>query len=192
MDGLTLCLLALALSMDAFAVSVSNALCYQNLTRRWAVLSAAFYGVFQGLMPLIGFFARRLVGQWLGAFDHWLALLLLGFIGGKMLVEGIRALHPKDSCPTAAPVFSLRVLLVQAVATSIDAMAVGISFAALSVNIPLAAALIAVITFVCCLIGSELGRRFGSLLGDWAQILGGAILLGIGAKIWVEHMFFGG
>ena len=192
MDGLTLCLLALALSMDAFAVSVSNALCYQNLTRRWAALSAGCYGLFQGIMPVIGFFAGRLVGRWLGAFDHWLALVLLGFIGGKMLVEGIRALRRKDSCDSAAPVFGLRVMLVQAVATSIDAMAVGISFAALAVNLPLAAGLIAAITFVCCLVGSELGRRFGALLGDWAQILGGAILLGIGAKIWVEHMFFGG
>ncbi|MDL2254153.1 manganese efflux pump MntP family protein [Ruminococcaceae bacterium OttesenSCG-928-I18] len=191
MQGITLVVLALGLAMDAFAVSVSNSMCFKNLSRRWAYTAALCFGLFQGIMPTIGFFAGRLLGRWIGAIDHWLALVLLGFIGGKMLFEGIRALRRPESCP-ASPVYGLRMMLVQALATSIDALAVGISFAALSVNILWAACLIAAITFACCAIGSELGRRFGALLGDWAQIFGGLLLVTIGLKIWIEHMFLGG
>ncbi len=191
MSALGLFVLALGLSMDAFAVSISNAMCYKNLSPRWALVTSASFGIFQGIMPIIGFFAGRLIGGFIGTFDHWLAFILLGFIGGKMVYEGIRALRHPEACPVDAR-FTFKTLLVQALATSIDALAVGISFAALSVGIWGAAAVITLTTFVCCLVGSLLGRKFGLLLGDWAQILGGTVLVGIGLKIFIEHMLGGG
>lgn len=190
MDIVTLVLLALGLSMDAFAVSISNSMCYAGITGKWRFANSACFGIFQGLMPIIGFFAGRLLGGFITAVDHWLALILLGFIGGKMAIEGIKALRSPNSCP-AAQTFGVKTMLMQALATSIDALAVGISLAALSVNIWAAAGLIALATFVICLLGALLGKGFGALLGDWAQILGGLLLVGIGLKIFIEHMLGG-
>lgn len=178
---------ALALSMDAFAVSVSNALCYPSMSKKQGLANSACFGLFQGLMPVLGFFAGQLFSRFISSVDHWIALVLLAIIGGKMLVEGVQALRKPEICP-ASPTFTTKTMLLQAVATSIDALAVGISFAALSVNILFAAAIIAVTTFLCCLVGVFLGRKFGFVLGEWAQILGGAILVGIGVKIFIEHM----
>lgn len=187
-----LVIMGLGLSMDAFAVSISNSMCYKGITGKQRLAAAFSFGVFQGLMPIIGFFAGRLLAGLIQSVDHWVALVLLGFIGGKMLVEGIRALRRSqdDACATAP--FTFKVLLLQALATSIDALAVGVSLAVLSVNIWYASSIIAILTFAVCVIGGFLGKRFGSLLGDWAQIFGGLILVGIGLKIFIEHMFFGG
>lgn len=187
MGNFTLLLLALGLSMDAFAVSVSNAMCFKALTRKQAFANSLAFGVFQGGMPVVGFFAGRLFEGFVTAVDHWIALVLLGFIGGKMVAEGIRALHAPESCP-AGQTFSVKTMLVQAVATSIDALAVGISFAALAVNVWLAAGAIALLTFAICVAGSAIGRKFGALLGDWAKIVGGVVLAGIGLRIFIEHM----
>lgn len=181
---------ALALSMDAFAVSISNSLCFPGLSKKQGIANSASFGFFQGLMPIIGFFAGQLLSGVITTVDHWIALLLLGFIGGKMLVDGIQALRAPEACP-AGQIFTLKTMVMQAIATSIDALAVGVSFAALAVNIWAAAGAIALITFVCCLIGVFLGRKFGFLLGDWAQIFGGLILVGIGLKIFIEHMMGG-
>lgn len=190
MSTTTLLLLALGLSMDAFAVSVSNAMCFKGLSGRQALVNSAIFGVFQGVMPLAGYFAGRLFEGVVTAVDHWVALILLGVIGGKMLWEGVRAIRQPESCP-AGETFGVKTMLVQAVATSIDALAVGISFAALSVNIWLAAGEIALVTFVICALGGLLGRKFGALLGDWAKIVGGVILVGIGLRIFIEHMLAG-
>lgn len=192
MNIATLFMIAVGLSMDAFAVSVSNALCYKDITMRQVSINSLAFGVFQGVMPLLGYFAGRAFAGVIQSVDHWLALVLLGFIGGKMLLEGIRALYASEGCCTEPAAYTTRSLLIQAVATSIDALAVGISFAALAVNVWVAVALIAAVTFVCCMAGGRLGQSFGALLGDWAQILGGVILVGIGVKIFVEHMFMGG
>ena len=171
----TLFLLALGLSMDAFAVSVTNSMCFAQFTRRQAVATSACFGLFQGLMPV----------------DHWVAFALLGLIGGSMLWEAVqdirRTKKEGPACP-AGRQFGLKMMLVQALATSIDALAVGVSFAALSVNIWLAAGFICCITFACCLVGHALGRRFGLLLGARAQLCGGAILVAIGVKILIEHL----
>ena len=113
--------------------------------------------------------------------------MLLEFIGGKMLLDAIKELREPAVCPVERT-FTPRLMLAQAIATSIDALAVGVSFAALSVNIVAAAGFIAAVTFVCCLVGHALGRRFGALLGKWAEIGGGIILMGIGVKILVEHL----
>ncbi|MDL2294870.1 manganese efflux pump MntP family protein [Ruminococcaceae bacterium OttesenSCG-928-D13] len=189
MNTSVLLLTAVGLAMDAFAVSISNAMCYAGLTKKQMVANSAAFGLFQGLMPMIGFFFGMLVGNFIRGVDHWVALVLLGFIGGKMLVEGIRALrHAGDDCPVDLPVYGAKTMLVQAFATSIDALAVGIGLAALSVNIFAATAVIALVTFAVCLLGGFLGRRFGVLLGDWAQIFGGLILVFIGLKIFIEHM----
>ena len=179
----SLFLLALGLSMDAFAVSVSNSLCFAGLRRRDGALTSAAFGIFQGLMPILGFFAGRLFAEAVSAVDHWIAFVLLGFIGGKMLAEALRELRAGEAGACAPQKrFSLRLVLVQAVATSIDALAVGVSL------IWSAAAFIACVTFACCLVGHAVGRRFGALLGSKAQVLGGVILIVLGAKILIEHL----
>lgn len=189
MDTATLFLIALGLAMDAFAVSLSNSMAYRGLRHRQVAINSLTFGLFQGAMPLIGFFAGRLFAGTVQAVDHWVAVVLLGIIGGKMIVEGIKSLRSKEDCKPATT-FTARILLTQAVATSIDALAVGISFAALAVNIWYAVAFIAAITALCCLAGGLLGKSFSALLGDWAQVLGGVILVGIGLRIFIEHTWF--
>lgn len=187
MGTITLFLLALGLSMDAFAVSISNGMCYRNFHRRQAVASSFAFGLFQMLMPIAGFFAGRTFSDAISSLDHWIALILLGFIGGKMVFDGIQDLRNPEACDPSRS-FDGRTLLLQAVATSIDALAVGISFAVMQVNILLAAGFIGVVTFSCCLVGAVLGKRFGLLLGTRAEVFGGIILVGIGLKIFIEHM----
>lgn len=187
MDGITLLILAFGLSMDAFAVSVSNSMSFSGLRRRQAVLTSFSFGLFQGLMPVIGYLAGRTFAQAVSAVDHWVAFILLGFIGGKMVLDAVRELRAPEQAAKPKS-FSLRLMLVQAFATSIDALAVGVSFAALDVNIFAAASFIAGVTFVCCLVGHLLGKLFGDWLGSRAELLGGVILIGIGLKILIEHL----
>lgn len=182
----TLFLIALGLSMDAFAVSVSNGMCFRNFGIRQILAAAFSFGLFQMLMPIIGYFAGCTFSNAISSLDHWIALILLGAIGGKMVYDGIIELRNPDSCP-AQRCFTVRVLLLQAVATSIDALAVGIGFAVMQVDIIPAAAFVGVITFTCCLFGAFLGHRFGLVLGKRAEVLGGVILVAIGVKIFIEH-----
>lgn len=188
MNTLTLFFLAVGLSMDAFAVSVSNSMCHKGLDRRTALVTSLSFGIFQGMMPVIGYAAGRTFADAVSALDHWIAFVLLGYIGGKMIADAVREWNAEaESCPAA---LTLGVILTQAVATSIDALAVGVSFAALDIHIVTAASFIACVTFVCCVAGHAIGERFGRLLGKWAQVFGGVILVGIGTKILVEHLFF--
>lgn len=187
MDTTTLLLLACGLAMDAFAVSLSNGLCYQNFRRSQAVLSAVTFGVFQAAMPVIGYFAGRFFSEAISSIDHWIAFLLLGLIGGHMLVEAVREIRRPENCTEKRP-FTLRILLIQGIATSIDALAVGVSFAVVETNIAAAATMIGVITCLLCLIGAAIGNKFGAFLGQWAKLLGGVILIGIGLKILIEHL----
>ena len=188
MSTITLLILALGLSMDAFAVSISNSMCFDGLRRKDCVFTSAMFGLFQGLMPVIGFFAGHAFADTISALDHWIAFILLGFIGGKMMFDALREWNEPVSCPLGKKL-TWKMVLVQAVATSIDALAVGVSLAALSVNIWIAAGFIAVITFACCLVGHLIGKKAGGFLGNWAQIMGGVILIGIGLKIFLEHIF---
>lgn len=191
MDLLTLFLLAVGLSMDAFAVSVSNGMSYAHYHRKQVVIAAAAFGVFQGLMPALGYAGGKAFAQVISAVDHWLALILLGFIGGKMIKESIQELkNPSGEAVDTERMFTFRLLIMQAIATSIDALAVGISLAALNVNIITAAAFITAVTTVFCLFGGALGKKFGELLSTKATLAGGLILVGIGLKIFIEHMFF--
>lgn len=188
MDFLTLFFLALGLSMDAFAVSVSNSMCFSGLRHSQSVATSFSFGLFQGLMPVIGFLAGRTFSSFISDVDHWIAFILLGVIGGKMLFDAVQELRAPEACAVGRT-FTWKIMLMQAVATSIDALAVGVSFAALSVNIGLAAGFIAITTFLCCLVGHALGKRFGTLLGSRAQLFGGVILIGIGTRILITHLF---
>jgi putative Mn2+ efflux pump MntP len=183
-----LILLAIGLSMDASAVSISNSLCIKKLTIKNILQMAIIFGLFQGIMPLIGFYAASMFADVISQFDHWIAFILLAIIGGKMLHEAITA-EPEKDCSLFN--LTLKLLLVQAVATSIDALAVGVSLSALNVNIFYAVIIIGIVTFICCSIAILISKRFGNLLGKRADIVGGIILIAIGLKIFIEHMFFG-
>ncbi len=187
MDFLTVLLLGLGLSMDAFAVSVSNGLCYRNYGRKKAFISSLSFGVFQALMPVLGYFAGRLFANEISAFDHYIALILLALIGGNMIYDAVKELRSPERCVVRD--FDLKTLLLQSVATSIDALAVGVSLAAVGTKIVPAALSIGVITFVACLFGVFLGKKFGIILKDKARIFGGALLVIIGLKIFLEHTF---
>ena len=179
-----LVLIAVGLSMDAFAVSICRGLGMRRLNLRTALVLALFFGGFQALMPLIGW-ALGTQFMWLIApVDHWVAFVLLAFIGGKMVWEAVHPEEDEDACDTS---LSFAAILTQAVATSIDALAVGVSFAVLQVEIFSSCTVIAVTTLLCSLVGSFLGKGFGSLLKSKAEIFGGVILVLIGLKILLEH-----
>jgi putative Mn2+ efflux pump MntP len=190
MEWFTLLMIALGLSMDAFAVSVSNGMCYSNIDKKQVVITALTFGAFQAAMPVAGYFIGSTVSGLISFLDHWIALIILGVIGGKMIFEALKELK----CPSEKPEcrrYTVRTLLVQGVATSIDALAVGISFALMATNIVTAALFIGCVTFLCCLFGAYLGKKFGLLLRQKAEIFGGAVLILIGVKIFVEHMLSG-
>ena len=182
----TVLILAIGLAMDAFAVSISNAMCYQNMNRKWAILTAGAFGLFQGVMPIIGWLAGITFTKYIESIDHYIALALLGFIGIKMIVEAVREIRHPEACD-ASKHLTFKMLGVQAVATSIDALAVGISFAAIHGGLNIFAGIICGITFVCSLIGVLIGKKFGGILGQKAEIFGGLILVLIGVKIFLEH-----
>ena len=183
--------MAFGLSMDAFAVSVSDGICYQKEKKK-LVIAAVSFGVFQALMPLIGYFVGNTFSSYVEMVDHWIALILLGFLGGKMLAEAIHDLkHPEeDHCEIS---FTYKMIFTQSVATSIDALAAGVTLAVSFPNTDpfLAVSLIGITTAICCLIGAFVGKRFGAMMKEKAAVLGGVILIGIGLKIFIEHMFFG-
>ncbi|HEY5583741.1 MAG TPA: manganese efflux pump MntP family protein [Ruminiclostridium sp.] len=183
-----LILLAIGLSMDAAAVSISNSLCIRKITLKHVLQMALMFALFQGIMPLVGYFTANAFKNIISQFDHWIVLILLTIIGGKMIREAIKA-NVDQECSRFSLTFKL--LLVQAVATSIDALAVGVSFSALKVNIYYAISIISLITFICCIIAVLISKRFGNVLGKRAGIVGGIILIVIGLKIFIEHMFFG-
>ncbi len=191
-----LLLLAVGLAMDAFAVSIGNGLAMKKNDVKAALAIALSFGVFQALMPVLGYFLGSAFENVIKEFDHYIALLFLGFIGGKMIFDGIKEIREKKKgAETEEKPFKLAfgTLMIQAVATSIDALIVGVSFAALpDVNIWAAVAMIGAITFAISLCGVFFGKKFGQLLGSRAEVFGGIILVGIGVKVFVEHMFFGG
>lgn len=175
-------LIGVGLSMDAAAISLANGMVYQGTSRRRALLMPLFFGLFQAVMPLIGYYAGSLFSGVMERYAGIATLVILGAIGGKMAYDGIKA---GDSCRTVAAQLTFRVLLLQAVATSIDALAVGVSFSALKVAILPAVLLIGVTTAVISLLAILFGKRFGCLLGNRAQILGGVILVLIGLKAFI-------
>ena len=186
--GITeLLLLAVGLSMDAFAVSICKGLSMQKAGLKTGVICGSWFGGFQALMPLIGFFLGSLFAAAIEAFDHWVAFGLLAIIGINMLREAFDKEEECACCQEAD--LGVKTMFVMAVATSIDALAVGVSLAmANNVNIWLAIALIGIITFVMCCIGVKVGSIFGAKFEKKAEFAGGVILIGLGIKILLEHL----
>jgi putative Mn2+ efflux pump MntP len=189
MELITLLLLALCLAADAFAVSVSDGIYSNKVTKMNAISTACIFGFCQGFMPVLGFFLGRTFTEVISRFHHWIALFLLGAIGINLLSEAIKEWkNPEEFC-AQKNIFSIKNLIMQGIATSIDALAAGVSFAVLEVNIFAAAFLISVITFICCGLGVVIGKKFGSILGLRARLLGGTMLIVIGLKLFIEHQF---
>ena len=184
-------LLAVGLSMDAFAVSICKGLAMKKADVKGMAICGAWFGGFQGLMPLIGFFLGTLFASTIEAIDHWVAFGLLGIIGFNMLKEAFEKEEDGCGCENNDADLYVKTMFVMAVATSIDALAVGISLAmAGNVNIWVAIILIGITTFVLSAIGVKVGSIFGSKFEKKAQFAGGIILICLGMKILFEHLGF--
>ena len=185
MSILDLFILAVGLSMDAFAVSVCKGLSLGKIKPKHMCIAGAWFGGFQALMPLIGWFCVHTIAESFHVFEKfipWIALILLLFIGGKMLIEGI-----KNDCEEEVSAVSPGALFVQGIATSIDALSVGFTIAEYNWIMALAASLIiAIVTFFICIGGLIIGKKFGTKLSNKAQILGGIILIAIGIEIFIS------
>lgn len=184
---LQLFLIGVGLSMDAFAVSVCKGLGMQKVNKKQCLTIALFFGGFQALMPFIGWVLGRQFERYITSIDHWIAFVLLTFIGGKMLLEALKK-EDKAVVVKADCALDIKELFLLAVATSIDALAVGITFAFLQTPIIEAVAIIGVTTFILSIIGVYAGNIFGNKYEKKAQIAGGVILILIGLKILIEHL----
>lgn len=182
MGILTIVMIAIGLSMDAFAVSLSSGISIKELKPQNGAKVALFMGGFQALMPVIGWLLGIGFKDYIEKYDHWMAFVLLGFIGIKMLKEAM-----DEECEYVSDPLANKVLFMLAIATSIDAMAVGVSFAFLSTSIISSALIIGLITFAICYMGVYLGHKFGCIYKKKAEIAGGLILVFIGFKILFEH-----
>lgn len=180
-------LIAVSLSMDAFAVSMAKGLCMPKVRYGQAAIIALFFGVFQAGMPLIGWFLGSQFEGIISPVDHWVAFALLCFIGGKMIYGAIKNDGSQEVCDTGEKL-DYGNLLLMSVATSVDALAVGITLAFLNVPILLAVTLIGGITFVLSFVGVLIGHQFGIRYKTKAEIAGGAVLILIGLKILLEHL----
>lgn len=188
MTFIQLLLIATGLSMDAFAVSICKGLNMKKINYTHAVITALFFGVFQAVMPLIGYLLGSQFATYIKSFDHWIAFILLAFIGGKMVLEAIKDKNECESCQTSEEKLDIKELFILAIATSIDALAVGITFAFLKVNIISSVLLIGICTFLISFIGVIIGNMFGSKYKQRAEIAGGVILILIGLQIVLEHL----
>lgn len=182
-------LLGIGLAMDAFSVSVSDGILLGRARLRQACRIAFFFGLFQFIMPVIGYAAGSTFAGIIETFDHWVAFMLLALIGGKMIFEAVSG---KDETEEVKNPLAFKTLLLLAVATSIDALAVGVTFATISSPVLLCSAIIGVVTFFISAAGVLLGSKCGDLFGNKAEIAGGVILILIGLKILIEHTFFAG
>jgi putative Mn2+ efflux pump MntP len=200
----TIFLIALGLAMDAFAVAVSCGFMIKQLHLKYAMRVAVFFGLFQAVMPLLGWLCGLSIREYIQAFDHWIAFGLLAFIGGKMIYESfvIKEVDTCKACPYAADgscpdfqervkkQFSVRTLFILAVATSIDALAVGVSISILGDPIVMPAIVIGIVAFVLSLAGVIIGNKVGHLFESKIEIIGGLVLIGIGLKILIQDLFF--
>ena len=181
-------LLGLALSADAFSVTISNSFVYGAESRRRMLLMPLFFGVFQGLMPLVGYFLGNVAAALIERYAGIVTLVILGIIGGNMIREGAEALmHPEEAGGEGSHGrLTVATLLFQAVATAIDAFAVGVSLRAQSVEIMSASLIICCTTAACCVVALAIGRRLGRLLGDRAEVVGGIVLVCIGLRAFLS------
>lgn len=193
MNFIALIFTAFALSMDAFAVSITKGMTIKNLKKSTALKMALAFGVFQGAMPLLGWALGISFESYIKSIDHWIAFILLGFIGLNM-IKGFfddrkeeNASELEFSATTDVDDLSNKEIIMLAVATSIDALAVGISFAFLNVSIIPAASIICIITFLVCVVGVFVGNKVGDIFNGYAELVGGIILILIGFNIFNEH-----
>lgn len=178
-------MLGVGLAMDACAVSMANAMNEPTMKKRKMLLIAGMFGIFQGIMPLAGYFVGHAILSVIDKFIPWIALILLGFIGGKMIFESVKS-KGKEEDKTNAKNLTITALLVQAIATSIDALSVGFTIANYTVIMAIiCVAIVAVVTFAISLVGIILGKKFGTKLGDEAELIGGVILVLIGIEIFI-------
>ena len=187
MGLLELFILAVGLSMDAFAVSICKGLSVGRVRPVHMLTAGLWFGGFQALMPFLGWLLGSQFEALITNIDHWIAFVLLAVIGANMIKESF---SKEEECPDAS--FGFKTMLTLAVATSIDALAVGVTFAFLDVSIVPAVLLIGATTFVCSAVGVKIGNVFGNRFQSKAEFLGGLVLIAIGLKILIEHLFFGG
>lgn len=186
MNFLSILLIGVGLSMDAFAVSCAKGMSVKKDVQKTALLLGFWFGLFQAIMPFLGWFAGSYFQDLISSVDHWIAFLLLGVIGLNMIRES-----RKEDCDCEEDTdLSLQHILLLAIATSIDALAVGISFAFLQVNIYEAILIIGITTFILSVIAVFIGNKVGNLCQKYAGLFGGFILIFIGCKILIEHLFF--
>jgi len=183
-EHLEIIIIAVGLAADAFAVSVSSGAIIEKLHLRHALRIAVFFGFFQGLMPWIGWKIGSLASDLIRSVDHWLAFALLCFIGGKMIYESRKL---EEEIEKTINPLNIYVLFTLAIATSIDALAVGITFSFLNVSIVEPVIVIGIVTFIFSLAGTYIGEFFGHVFEDKIEFVGGLILIGIGTKILIEH-----
>ncbi|MFC1779754.1 manganese efflux pump MntP family protein [Thermodesulfobacteriota bacterium] len=184
MDAITLTGLALALAMDAFAVALGTGAVLSRLTGRHLFRLGFHFGLFQALMPVIGWLAGLTIMQWVEAWDHWIAFSLLAIIGGRMIYE---AFSDEEKTDDRDPTKGLSLVLLS-IATSIDALAVGFSLSVIGVSIWMPALVIGLVAGVLTIVGMLLGGRIGDRWGSRVEIFGGLVLIAIGAKILIEHL----
>ncbi len=184
MDIITIFLIAIGLSFDTFAVSVSTGLVIKQIKFKQALKVAFVLAFLQTAMPLIGWFAGKQISSLIESFDHWLAFVLLFILGVKMIIESFK----KEEDKTNFNPLKFSVLIGMGIATSIDALVVGVSFAFIKTNIWLALALIGFITFLVAMLGMLFGKNVGNKFGKKFEILGGLILISIGVKILISHI----
>lgn len=186
MSIIEIALIGVGLAMDAFAVSICKGLAMRRMNYKKAIIIAAFFGVFQALMPALGYVLGTTFANKIAAIDHWIVFILLALIGANMIKEALSS--DDDECQDD----SLRLgdLIMLSIATSIDALAVGITFAFFNVSLLLSVSMIGIITFIICVIGVKVGNVFGEKYKSKAELAGGLILIVMGAKILIDHLFF--
>ncbi len=178
----TIIFIALGLTMDAFAVSISSGAVIKKMHIKHAFLIAGFFGIFQAIMPLFGWFMANFASPFFENFGHWIAFVLLVFVGTKMIYESYQISEEKDSNP-----LNIYVLFIMAIATSVDAFAVGITLSVLNVKVLLPVLLIGIITFVFSFLGAYIGKLFGHIFESKVEVFGGVILVIIGIKVLISH-----
>ena len=186
MSLIEIALIGVGLAMDAFAVSICKGLAMRKMNYRQAIIIAGFFGVFQALMPALGYLLGTTFASKIAAIDHWIAFILLGIIGASMIKEAFE----DDSDELEDSKLRIGDLFMLAIATSIDALAVGITFAFFEVSLLTSVTLIGVITFIICIIGVKVGNVFGKKYKNKAELAGGIILILMGTKLLIEHLFF--
>jgi putative Mn2+ efflux pump MntP len=184
MDILNIIVIALGLAMDAFAVSITSGLTIKKLKIKHAFKIALFFGLFQAFMPIVGWLAGLSLRDFIVSIDHWVAFILLAFIGCKMIYESIKM----ESTERKINPLNTYILLMLSLATSIDALAIGISFAFLTISIVTPVIIIGIVTFLLSFFGVFVGNKSGHFFEGKIEIIGGIILVGIGIKILIEHL----